>query len=106
MYHRVQDRVEDVDRHEHVDVDGLAVQFLLHQQRPGADQVALRIEQGRTAPLRVRRHGEERLVEHVFPAAGEFLLRDDSRPEGVSGAAVADHERRVADLDVGGEAAR
>jgi len=92
---------QQVDRHEHVDVEGLAVHLLLHQQRPDADQVALRVEQRRAAPLRMGRRGEQRLVEHVLPVAGKFLLCDDPRPEGVGAAAVSDHEGRIADLDVG-----
>ena len=82
-----------------------AVHLLLHQQRTDADQVALRIEQRGAAPLRMRRCGKERLVEHVFPVAGKFVFPDHPCLERVGAAAVADHECRVADLDVGCETA-
>ena len=37
-------------------------------------QIAARPDQRGAAPVRMRRRGEDRLVEHVLPVAGEFLL--------------------------------
>ena len=46
---------------------------LLELQRADAEQVAVRPDQRGAAPVGMRRRGEDRLVEHVFPIAGEFL---------------------------------
>ena len=72
---------------------GLAGSALLQLQRADAEQFALGADQRGAAPVRVRGGGEQGLVEHVFPVAGELLPGQDStglqrwRP-----AAVADHE--------------
>ena len=46
-------------------------------QRADADQLALAVDQRGAAPGRMRRRSEDRLVEHVFPIAGEFAFGDD-----------------------------
>ena len=42
-------------------------------------QLAVRPDQPGAAPERMRGRGEDRLVEMIFPIAGEFLLGDDAR---------------------------
>ena len=48
--------------------------------------------------------GEQGLIEHVFPVAGEFALGDDFRLERVRAAAVADDDDFGAGSDGGGRA--
>ena len=75
----VDDRLEQIDRHHHVDVLRLAfLGGVLQLQRADAEQVAGRADQRGAAPVRMRRRGEDRFVEHIFPIAGEFLLGDDA----------------------------
>ena len=77
LHQVVEDRGQKVDRHDHVDVGDLAGAAHLQAQRADAEQLAVTVEQRRTAPGRVRRRGEDRLVDEIFPVAGEFLLGDD-----------------------------
>src|SRR5207244_12293233 len=46
----------------------------LFRSRADAEQLAVGADQRRAAPLRMRPRREERLVEHVFPVAGELAL--------------------------------
>ena len=60
-------------------------------RRPsGADQPG-------AAPQRMRRRGEQRFVEMIFPVAREFLLGDDARAHGLRTAAPAGHHHGFAD---------
>src|SRR5207248_4333026 len=86
--HVVEDRREDVDRHDHVALDGAGVDLLLHEERADAEELAFSADQRRAAPLRMRGRGEERLIEHVFPVTGELALREHRRLERMRGAAV------------------
>ena len=59
-------------------------------------QVAGRADHRGAAPVRMRRRGEDRLVEDVFPVAGEFLLADDARRDrALPPARAADHDLLV-----------
>ena len=51
------------------------------------------VEQRGAAPFRMRRRGEQRDVEEVFPVAREFAAREHFRLERVRAPAVADHDR-------------
>ena len=63
-------------------------------------------DQRGAAPVRMRRRGEDRLVEHVFPIAGEFLLADDARRDrALASARARDHDLLV-ERDHGGVAER
>ena len=104
----VEDRLEQIDRHDHVEILRLPLlDRLLQLQRADADEIAGRPDQRRAAPVRMRRRGEDRLVEHVFPVAGEFLLGDDARGDrALPPAGAADHDAladrrgaRLADLE-------
>ena len=53
-----------------------------NNQRADADELAFAIDQGRAAPGRMRRRGEDRLVEQIFPGAGEFAFGGDPRGRG------------------------
>src|SRR5262249_35852887 len=75
-----EDRLEDVDRHDHVErLRRLALAHLLDLQRADAEQLARPPDHRRAAPEWMRRRREERLVEDVFPIAGEFLLGGNAR---------------------------
>src|SRR5260370_1354747 len=92
-----QNRRQLVDRHEHVarrlvaSADGLA-----DDKRTDADELALAIDQRCPAPGRMGRRGEQRLLEHILPAAGEFALGDDIGPGHHGGAAEAFDQYAVA----------
>ena len=75
--------------------DRLVAVGFLHEQRADADQPAVRGRAARTAPLRMRRRGEERLVEQVFPVAGELRGARTRAPSAIMRApAVADDDTR------------
>src|SRR5207302_467182 len=57
------------------------------------------------APFGMGGRGEQRLVEQVFPIAGELALRDQACFERVRQTAVADHEDIVVDAGCGYAAA-
>src|SRR6476659_4187356 len=64
-----------VDRHEHVARRFVAAAGrIADDERTHADELAFAVDQRRAAPGRMRRRGEERLIEQIFPAAGEFAL--------------------------------
>ena len=50
----------------------------------------------------MRRRGEQRLIEQVFPTAGELALGDDVGAGNHVGAAEARDQHGIALLDVGG----
>ncbi len=75
-------------------------------QRPHAHQVATLADQGRAAPQGVRRAGEDRLVQHIFPIAGELFPGHDLRRHRAGGAAGAGDDHLVADRRVTGIADR
>ena len=54
----------------------------------------------------MRREGEDRVLEHVFPIAGEFLPRGDARRDRAGAAAGAAEHDALADLRLGGRADR
>ena len=94
----VEHRFQQVDRHDHVDVLGLAVALAFELQRADADQLAAVRDQSGAAPIGMRGMGEDRLVQQIFPIAGEFLLgRDLARDRPRASAGAADHDA-VADL--------
>ncbi len=86
----VEDRREQVDRHDHVALrgDALAAGFL-DEQRADALEAAAPVDAGGTAPARVRGRGEDRLIEQVLPVPGELALGDDAGLERTGGAAAA-----------------
>ena len=85
--------MEQIDRHHHVEMLVLALARALDLQRADADQFALRRRSAGAAPVGMRRIGEDRLVEHVFPIAGELLLRGDAPGNRTRAAAgAADHD--------------
>ena len=81
--------LEQIDGHEHVAVDGIVAEALLQQQRAYADEPAVLVEKRRAAPLGVRRRGEQRRVEQVFPESGEFPLGENRGLQRVRAPAVA-----------------
>src|SRR5438874_4999620 len=73
-----EDRREPIDRHEHVAWRLFAAAGRIpDDQRADADKLAFTIDQRRAAPGWVGRRGEERLIEQIFPATGEFALGYD-----------------------------
>ena len=99
LHHVIEDRPQEIDRHEHVALDRARVDLLLNEKRADRGELAVGADQRRAAPLRVRRRGEERLVEHVLPVAGELALREYCRFQGVRAPAVSGHHYVLADAD-------
>ena len=88
----IKDRRQQVDRHHHVEMLVLALARAFELQGADPDQLALRRNQRGATPVGMRRRGEDRLVEHVFPIAREFLLGGDAAGERTGAAAgAADH---------------
>src|ERR1700681_1454863 len=71
----VDHRLEQIDRHDHVDVFGLALALALELQRTDADQFAAVRDQRGAAPIGMRRIGEDRLVQQILPVTGVLLDR-------------------------------
>ena len=66
----------------------------------------LRADQRSAAPVGMRRRGEDRLIDHIFPVAGELLLGDDASGDRTrTSAGAADHDA-LADRDRAGIADR
>ena len=99
LHHVVEDRLEQVDRHDHVALERAGVDLLLDQERADAGKLAVGADQRRAAPLRMRGRGEDRLVEHVFPVAGELALGEHRRLERMRAAAVPGDHHVLADAD-------
>src|SRR6185436_16271234 len=79
----VEDRRQQIDRYDHVDVARRTLlAALLQLQRADAEQIAIRADQRSAAPVGMRRRGEDRFVDDVFPVAGKLLLGDDTRRHG------------------------
>src|SRR3981189_1972522 len=83
-----------------------SIDFLLHQQRAEREEIAARADERRAAPLRMRRRGEDRLVEHVLPVARELALGEDGGLERVLAAALARDDHVLAQAAGRGAAAR
>src|SRR6266508_3611510 len=66
LHHVLEDRLEQVDRYDHVALHGAAARFFLNHQRAYPEQLSLPADQGCAAPMGVRRGGEERFYE-VLP---------------------------------------
>src|SRR5208282_5315196 len=94
----VEDRGQKIDRHDHVDVAraGAGAQ-LLDMERADANQPAVAVDRAGAAPERMGGGGEQRLVEEIFPIAGELLLADNHRPNGLGSRARGDRQR-IAEL--------
>ena len=57
------------------------------------DEIALGADDRSAAPIGMRRRGEDRLVQHILPIAGEFLARRDMRRDRVvTPASARDHD--------------
>src|SRR6185437_202386 len=75
----VEHRLQYVDRHDHVDVArAVALDHLLDIERADAEQLAVAADEPGAAPEGMRRRGEDRGVQQVFPVAREFLRADDA----------------------------
>jgi len=102
--------VKQVDGHEHIALHLATLPARLHdQERADAHQVAARRDQGAAAPMGMGQGGEQRLVEQIFPIAGEFARGNEIDFEHPSTPAMAggDHGiapaqgRRVAQVQMG-----
>ena len=63
---------------------------LLDMERADANQPAVAVDRAGAAPERMGGRREERLVEEIFPIAGELLLADDHRADGLGSRAGGD----------------
>ena len=96
----VDDRREQLDRHEHVDRARAGARLeALDDERAEAAEPAFAVDERRAGPAVVRRRREHGLIEHVLPAAREFLLRDDARVDALLLAAAAHDGDGVADRE-------
>ena len=85
---------------------GLAAALAFELQRADADQLAMARDHAGAAPVRMRRVGEDRFIEQIFPIAGELLPGGDlARHRARAPAGAADHDA-VADLRRRGGAER
>jgi hypothetical protein len=65
-------------------------------QRADAREPAVRRQQGGAAPRRMRRRGEDRVIQQVFPVPGEGRARDDDRRlRRLDPAGAGDDDRRL-----------
>jgi hypothetical protein len=83
-----------------------AASRLANDERADADELAFAIDQRCPAPGRMGRRREERLVQQIFPAAGEFALPDDIGAGHHGRTTEARDQHWVAFLHVGGLAQR
>ena len=60
--HVLEDRAQQVDRHEHVRIHRFSVDGFLHEQRADPHEAAVRADHRRAAPLRVGWRREDRLI--------------------------------------------
>src|ERR1700687_5830507 len=94
----VEHRLEQIDRHDHVDVLGLALALAFELQRADADQLAAVRDQPGAAPVRVRGIGKDRFVQQILPVTGELLLRGDVAGDRPRAFACAAYHHAVADF--------
>ncbi|EGE60795.1 hypothetical protein RHECNPAF_1340044 [Rhizobium etli CNPAF512] len=73
----VEDRRQQIDRHDHIDVRDLAVLAHLQAKRTDTEQFAVGADQRCPAPCRMSGCGKDRFIQQIFPVAGEFLSGDD-----------------------------
>src|SRR5262249_56635217 len=90
------DRLEQVDGDDHVEVLAAVCARLLELQRADAEEIALWSDERGAAPVRMCRRREDRLVEQVFPVAGEFLAGSDAGSDRVVASAGAGNYDRLA----------
>ena len=77
------DRLQDIDRDDHVEVDGTLRAGLLEVKRSDSEKVAAGADERSSAPIGMGRRREDRFVEHVFPVPRKLLLGEDARRYGV-----------------------
>src|SRR6056297_1030960 len=95
----VDDWFQEIDRDNHIEIEVVALRIgMLDLQRADADQLALTIDQAGTAPVRMGRRSENRLVKKILPVAGELLLRDDVSLDGMIEATSAGDDDRISYL--------
>src|SRR6202790_2700925 len=94
----VEHRLEQVDRHDHVDMLGLALALALELQRADADQFAAGRDQSGAAPIGMRGIGEDRLIQEIFPVTGKLLLGGDMAGDRARASACTAHYHTVVDL--------
>jgi len=70
----VEHRLEQIDRHDHVDVLGLAPALALELQRADAEQFRRGSRSRGAAPIGMRRIGEDCLVQQILPVTAVLLL--------------------------------
>src|SRR5229473_2672190 len=102
----VEHRLEQIDRHDHVDVLGLALALALELQRADADQFAAVRDQRGAAPIGMRRIGEDCLVQQILPITAVLLLGGDVAGDRARASAGAADHHAIADFGIGGRAKR
>src|SRR5262249_1307165 len=96
----VEDRRQQVDRNDHVDV---AAEFpavrVLHMKRADPDQPSVSTDQTGTTPKRGGTCGKHRAAKHVFPITRKFLPSDDLCGDGMTAAPLGSHDRAISGAD-------
>ena len=92
--HLVEHGLQQVDGHEHVAGQFLAGRERIHhEERAHADQLAVLVDERGAAVVEPRRRGEDRVLDEVFPVAGELAPGNDGRDrDGLLLAAGHDHQ--------------
>src|SRR5260370_1124115 len=74
-----------------------AVSLLLKLERADAEQLPRCSDHCGAAPIRVGRRRKDRLVQHVLPIAGKFLLGDDARRDRALASPHPGHDDAIVD---------
>jgi len=77
LFHVLEDGLEQVDRHEHVGIDGLRSHGFLNQERANSEQTSILPDERRAAPLRMRWRCEQCVFQQVLPVARKLASGDD-----------------------------
>ena len=92
----VEDRPQQVDGHDHVEM--LVLLRLLQLQRSDSQEFSRCSDHRGAAPMWMRGCGEKRFVQQIFPIAGEFLLAHNPARDRTLPAAVCRDHHRIADF--------
>src|SRR5436309_11111756 len=97
LHQVLENRLEQVDRYDHVALHGAAAQFFLNHERAYPEEPPACADQRCAAPMGMRWGGEERFIQYILPVAGKLPPRDELGLERVLAAAVTGHDDDVPD---------
>src|SRR5437867_11563223 len=97
LHQVLEDRLEQVDRYDHVALHGAPAQFLLNHQGADPEEPPANADERCAAPMGMRRGGEERFIQYILPVAGKLSPRDELGLERMLAASVTGYDDVVAD---------